>query len=110
MSWQERAACVDHKDVFWPNGDTPSTHAEVTAARAICATCPVTTDCLDYALSLSPRPSGVWAGTTSNERRKMPQRRDKECVRCGGHFVAQAGAKFCSHTCQQAHWMRRRTA
>jgi len=39
-------------------------------ARAICATCPVTEDCLAYAMG-DVDTVGIWAGTTGRERRAM---------------------------------------
>ena len=107
MSWREQAACIDHKDVMWPNGNAPSSFAEVQAAKAVCAECPVTAECLADALSLSPRPHGVWGGTTAKDRKSMPVNRRRVCERCRSEFSGQASAKFCSHACQQASWVQR---
>lgn len=43
----------------------------VEPARRICAGCQVRVECLDYALTRSPRAVGVWGGTTDRERRNM---------------------------------------
>lgn len=44
------------------------------AAKAICARCPVVTECLDHAL-LTRQPDGVWGGLTPSERKRyQPQR------------------------------------
>lgn len=40
-------------------------------ARRVCAGCVVRDECLDYALTRSPRVVGVWGGTTERERRAM---------------------------------------
>lgn len=40
------------------------------AAKAICATCPVIAECLDYALSAGER-HGVWGGLTEAERERL---------------------------------------
>lgn len=49
--------------------------ADIAAAKAICATCPVRIDCLNYALALesaSPRSCpGIWGGTHERERLRM---------------------------------------
>ena len=56
-------------------------------AKAICATCPVIDDCLEYALH--PRPSvdgqpiyemGIWAGTSYLDRRRIRQERERALV------------------------------
>jgi WhiB family transcriptional regulator, redox-sensing transcriptional regulator len=72
--WQDRAGCIgaDH-DVFFPL--TP--HDE-TAAKAICAWCPVRTDCLEYATAHFLE--GIWGGTTEDERR-LERRRQLRAAR-----------------------------
>lgn len=37
-------------------------------AKAICGSCPVLEDCLDYALNIR-EPHGIWGGMTEQERR-----------------------------------------
>lgn len=59
-------ACTDQPELFFgPDSfeDEPAAkHAErVTAARNICASCPVRLACLAYALKTRPE-TGVWAG------------------------------------------------
>lgn len=44
--------------------------AVMSRARAVCSTCPVTVECLDYALA-DPDAVGVWGGTTAQQRRAM---------------------------------------
>ena len=52
-------------------------------ARAVCAVCPVNTDCLNHALSNGEK-HGVWGGTSVNDRRQIRKtelqriRRDRE--------------------------------
>jgi WhiB family redox-sensing transcriptional regulator len=43
-------------------------------AKAICASCPVQTICLDYALGIQ-EPHGIWGGLTETERRTVLERR-----------------------------------
>ncbi|EWT03069.1 hypothetical protein N865_03910 [Intrasporangium oryzae NRRL B-24470] len=40
------------------------------AAKAVCAVCPVVTQCLQHALAV-PEPFGIWGGTTASERARM---------------------------------------
>jgi len=64
--WRDRAACISWvnagKDFWFGSGDRALTAREVNKAQNICAVCPVKTQCLNLALSISPKPYGVWAG------------------------------------------------
>jgi WhiB family redox-sensing transcriptional regulator len=52
----------------------PSDGAGVDKARRICATCAVTTQCLEYALDHRIE-HGVWGGCSERERRRILKRR-----------------------------------
>lgn len=69
LSWQESASCA----TAWPEAWFPATGEHAVEARAVCARCPVSVQCLEYALSFE-RIDGIWAGTTENQRRRMKQR------------------------------------
>lgn len=64
--WWDAARCrgVD------PNVFYPFTDADVAAAKAVCAQCPVRQACLDHALA-HREDDGVWGGATERERRRM---------------------------------------
>lgn len=67
--WSESAACdgVDPGIMFPAKG-----RGTATAAKAICATCPVVEPCLEYALTFPDHDDfGVWGGTTVLERRSI---------------------------------------
>jgi WhiB family redox-sensing transcriptional regulator len=65
-AWTARAACRDtNTEIFFP----ASANEEVDAL-AICATCPVRAQCLDYAIR-NRENHGIWGGTTPEERRRM---------------------------------------
>ena len=51
------------------------------AARRVCGQCPVTTECLEFALGTNQE-SGVWGGLTEEERRRL---------RKGAEATAQVG-------------------
>lgn len=75
MDWRQEAACRDaDPEVFFPNGTTGPALAQITAAQSICATCPVTADCLDWAVETG-QDNGIWGGLTEDERRDV--RRDR---------------------------------
>lgn len=65
-----QAACRGtDPETFFPDREQESrayTHA-VTAAKAICARCPVRRECLHLALA-TPETHGVWGGTSEDER------------------------------------------
>lgn len=59
-TWAQRAACRNqpaaHHDWWFPeHGETHLANR----AKAICGSCPVRTDCLDYALANNER-HGIW--------------------------------------------------
>lgn len=67
--WTERAACRDtDPELFFPIGSVGLALEQVDAAKAVCARCPVRTECLDWALRVGEA-YGVWGGTTPEERR-----------------------------------------
>ena len=69
LEWRDRAACADTpKHLFFP-----APGESLKPAKAICATCPVRAECLDYALS-QPEMRGVWGGTSERQRRGMNPR------------------------------------
>lgn len=71
MDWRHRAACRDvDPEIFFPVGTTGPALAQIQASRAICGTCTVQQDCLDWALETG-QDSGIWGGCTEEERRDM---------------------------------------
>ena len=69
-NWRQRSACSGlDTEMFFPATDT-----EAVAAQAVCATCPVRDQCLEWALA-TRQEDGVWGGLTDNERRRLRRRR-----------------------------------
>ena len=61
--WMRWAACRGMgADLFICPPNTPAV-----AGRAVCARCPVRTDCLEFALA-DPDIQGLWGGTSTRER------------------------------------------
>jgi WhiB family redox-sensing transcriptional regulator len=76
-SWHDRSACRGmDTDLFFEvdfaRGAPKRAHEA--AAKAVCATCPVTEQCLARALTFD-EPHGIWGGLTRDERRTL---RDSE--------------------------------
>jgi hypothetical protein len=51
-------------------------------AKAVCATCPVQTRCLQHALEYREH-HGIWGGTTEAERRRIIRRRRRRATGAG---------------------------
>jgi WhiB family transcriptional regulator, redox-sensing transcriptional regulator len=72
--WRDRAACRDaDPELFFPITDMGPGERQATEAKAVCARCPVRTDCLDYAVNAG-LDHGVFGGTTERERRTLVHR------------------------------------
>jgi hypothetical protein len=69
--WRSRAACRNTPpELFFPAADSgPAREAQVAAAKAVCAGCPVRTQCLDEALARIPY--GICGGLTERERHRL---------------------------------------
>lgn len=68
--WRQRARCrgVD-PEIFHPGEEE-----DPSAAKEICARCPVREACLEYALAVREK-HGVWGGLTERERRRVLRQR-----------------------------------
>ena len=69
MAWQREAACrglgiEESRAIFFP-----APGKSIDEARAICGRCPVSEQCLNFALTNGC--IGVWAGTTERQRFKL---------------------------------------
>lgn len=90
--WRSLSACRDvDPEMFFPAPRSLTMFVQLARAKAICGSCPVTEECLRYALSTGQN-HGVWGGTSEEERRTMGRRQ-----RVGGwparpgRFAGQAG-------------------
>ena len=69
--WRDRAACRDTEpDLFFPVGTTGGAIEQIEAAKAVCRSCDAMSPCLEFALATNQE-SGVWGGTSEEERRKL---------------------------------------
>jgi WhiB family redox-sensing transcriptional regulator len=75
MDWRHQASCRDvDPELFFPVGTTGPALAQIEAAKAICGTCAVIQECLEWALATG-QDAGIWGGLTEEERRLL--RRDR---------------------------------
>lgn len=80
LAWMEGALCVDHDPEYWfpptGGGRDPGSRmlVKARAAKAVCADCPVRTECLTYAFETDQR-YGVWGGLDEFERADLATRR-----------------------------------
>ena len=69
LAWQREAACrglgvAESRAIFFPaKGES------IDQARAICERCPVTQQCLEFAMANGC--IGVWGGTSERQRRQL---------------------------------------
>jgi WhiB family redox-sensing transcriptional regulator len=69
--WRDDSACRDtDPDLFFPVGTTGLALDQIQAAKSVCQSCTVQTACLEFALATNQE-SGVWGGTSEEERRKL---------------------------------------
>jgi WhiB family redox-sensing transcriptional regulator len=74
MDWRDSSACLTvDPELFFPVGNTGPAVDQIEKAKAVCARCTVTEQCLQYALETS-QDSGVWGGLSEDERRALKRR------------------------------------
>lgn len=68
VAWMRDALCPEYPDTeFFPDRGEPSE-----PAKAICRSCLVQAECLDYAVAVGgPAVAGIWGGTSGRERRTL---------------------------------------
>ncbi|OFE14231.1 hypothetical protein BA895_11500 [Humibacillus sp. DSM 29435] len=90
-TWVGRAACVGVSPETFSSEDLPTSGSPrrsttTAAAKAVCAACPVSSDCLRYAIDHRVE-FGVWGGFTGAERQLLARARprpDRSPDRTGG--------------------------
>lgn len=69
--WRAQSACRDTSpELFFPIGTTGNAVDQIEVAKRICGQCPVTSQCLEFALETNQE-AGVWGGLTEDERRRV---------------------------------------
>lgn len=71
-NFEGKQACmyVKNPDMFFPH---PSEKGMVAAAKQVCNSCPVITECLRYAVR-HPNLQGIWGATTQRQRETIRSR------------------------------------
>lgn len=70
-NWRDDAACLHaDPDLFFPIATAGPALDQIDQAKRICRACPVQQRCLAWALELGVE-SGIWGGTTEDERRAI---------------------------------------
>jgi WhiB family redox-sensing transcriptional regulator len=74
MDWRHEAICREEDpELFFPVGTSGPALLQVEQAKAVCRRCPVTEECLAWALE-SGQDAGVWGGMGEDERRATIRR------------------------------------
>ena len=80
MDWRHDAICRDEDpELFFPGGNSGPALAQIAQAKLVCHRCPVTTQCMKWALETG-QDAGVWGGLSEEERRAL-KRRNKALAR-----------------------------
>jgi WhiB family redox-sensing transcriptional regulator len=81
VDWRHEAACRDEDpELFFPIGNTGPALLQIEDAKAVCRRCAVIEPCLKWALE-SGQDSGVWGGTSEDERRAIKRRAQRARAR-----------------------------
>ena len=77
LDWQRHAACTGlEAAIFYPSEDDEAAFE----AKAVCAACAVSGECLEYAITVREK-EGVWGGQTAAERVRIIRRRRRAAAR-----------------------------
>jgi WhiB family redox-sensing transcriptional regulator len=72
-TWRRAAACRSaDPELFFPVSSTGRSLEQVERAKAVCRTCIVRRQCLQYAIAANEE--GVWGGMTEEERTRVAHR------------------------------------
>ena len=75
--WRHEAICRNEDpELFFPVGNSGQALTQVAKAKLVCNRCPVTNDCLQWALETG-QDAGVWGGMSEEERRALKRKRNR---------------------------------
>ena len=74
LEWRVDAACRDtDPGLFFPVGTTGPALEQIASAKEVCFACNCRDACLEFALATN-QDTGVWGGTSEEERRVIRRR------------------------------------
>jgi WhiB family transcriptional regulator, redox-sensing transcriptional regulator len=77
VDWRHKAACLNQNpELFFPLGSTGRALEQVEQAKVVCRRCPVSSQCLEWALKTNQQ-DGVWGGLSEDERRALRRARQR---------------------------------
>lgn len=83
--WRDHALCRDTSPrLFFPVGTTGPAVGQIDSAKRICAQCPSTEPCLEFAL-LTNQDTGIWGGLTEDERRELRHQQTAAAATAAAH-------------------------
>jgi len=72
--WRSRGACRgEDPELFFPTARSLTVFVQLARAKAVCGRCPVSWECLRYALATGQQ-HGVWGGKSQEERKVLRRR------------------------------------
>lgn len=73
--WRDRAGCLGMSaELFFPSDVTGPAIQQADRAKMVCAACPVSGECLDWALATRQH-DGIWGGLGEDKRRTLRRTR-----------------------------------
>jgi WhiB family transcriptional regulator, redox-sensing transcriptional regulator len=94
LSWITQGACRDSDpELFFPVSIMGPGLDQADRAKAVCGCCLVRWKCLAYAMTT--RQTGIWGGTTDNERRLMRARERRHAARAHENLAARTARQRC---------------
>ena len=88
LGWQRNAACKGlGAATFYPSEEDEAAFE----AKAVCAACAVSGECLEYAITVREK-EGVWGGQTAAERVRTIRRRRRAAARIRNAQAAAAAS------------------
>ncbi len=75
LTWRSRSACLNvDPELFFPIGSTGPAVEQTARAKAVCNSCEVVAECLEWALDTN-QDAGVWGALNEDERRALRRQR-----------------------------------
>ena len=81
--WQAQGACRDmDSNLFYYEDQErgPAKETRIANAKAVCESCKVKKECLEFALQINEQ-HGIWGGLTPEERQSVKRRRQRQRVK-----------------------------